>query len=161
MKQLNDIGSEIDSKIITETDASSSMPQVMKLRKTAVINQPVALDIQLGNAVKRKKKVVMISPTRTNSLFPDLESSMSKEISDIPQRIDSKRRPLGILKTNTRIPLDFKKDYMGVMYSPILEHRHSIITADMEKKDAERYGRWEDMMNHLADGWDASVSFFA
>lgn len=162
MKQLDDIGSEIDSKKVTGTDASSSIPQVMKLRRMAVINQSEAVDIKQGNTINsqgtRKKKVVMISPTRTNSFFPDLESSFSRQVQIIPQRTDSKKRPLGILKTNTRIPLDFKKDYMGVMYSPILENRHATITADMEKKDAERYGRWDDMMNHLTDGWDSSVS---
>ena len=106
---------------------------------------------------KIKKKVVMITPQKANSLFPDLDSSASVDFS---RRISVKKEPLnrgGILKVNTRIPLDFKKDYMGVLYSPILEKRHSIILSEMEKRDTERCEKWNSLNQ---DGWDASVSVF-
>lgn len=156
IKELDELGSELNSIL----DYSSSSNQKDNGRETPVKDQSNKADHKemMITTAEPKKKVVMVSPVKSTSPFPDLESASSRIVDPIvPKRTD--KRPMGILKPNTRIPLDFKKDYLGVLYSPILENRHAIITEEMEKRDSERFEKWTQMMSQSIDGWDVSVSF--
>ena len=177
-RELDDIRSDIHSKSMMHRPKTlSCMPETDKQQRSTLTSPQddstvsETIDSQCidrpfrktNSHVKAKKRVVMISPTRTNSLFPDLESTISQEVHKHTPRMNigkASKAPLGILKVNTKIPLDFKKDHMGVLYSSILEDKHTSMAAEIERKDIERYERWDEMISQHSQGWDAVVSLY-